>query len=154
MRIMSIFTKLGYKAAKVYWRLTRPITAGARIILIKDNQVLLVQHSYQNHWYLPGGGVKKGETFEQAIRREVSEELGASLGKMELFGVYNNFYEYKNDHVVIFKCNEFTLTEKSNNEIKAINYFDLNDLPQNTAPGTRKRIEEYAKGQSGNFGMW
>ncbi|MDQ0343857.1 8-oxo-dGTP pyrophosphatase MutT (NUDIX family) [Lederbergia wuyishanensis] len=47
--------------------------------MIQDEKVLLVKHTYQNHWYLPGGGVEKSETLERAIRRECKEEIGADL---------------------------------------------------------------------------
>ncbi|WBV64349.1 NUDIX domain-containing protein [Legionella pneumophila 130b] len=35
-------------------------TLGARAIVTNaEGHVLLVKHTYQPHWYLPGGGVKK-----------------------------------------------------------------------------------------------
>jgi ADP-ribose pyrophosphatase YjhB (NUDIX family) len=151
---MRIFTNLAYKVARVFWKMTKPVTAGTRAFLIKDNKVLLVKHTYQEHWYLPGGGIKKGETFEQAIRRELREELGVELEKIKLFGVYNNFYEYKNDNIVIFICDKFTLTGKTDNEIETFDFFNLNNLPNNVSPGTRKRVREYINGQFNNFGKW
>ena len=59
---MRIFTKLAYKVAKVLWKITKPITAGTRIFLIKDNKVLLVKHTYKEQLYLiyekfQGGGI-------------------------------------------------------------------------------------------------
>lgn len=49
-------------------------TLGARAIVINDdNKILLVKHTYQPHWYIPGGGVKKGESTKSAILRELNE---------------------------------------------------------------------------------
>ena len=66
--------KILYKANRLRWRITRPLTVGVRILLIRDGYVTLVRHTYQDSWYLPGGGVEKRETLEQAIRRELKDE--------------------------------------------------------------------------------
>jgi NUDIX domain-containing protein len=57
-----------HQIQKAYWKLFRPMTLGVRVLLVKESSVVLVQHSYMDGWFLPGGGVKKGERFEAAIR--------------------------------------------------------------------------------------
>lgn len=42
-------------------------------------QVALVGNSSRNTWYLPKGGLAKGETIEQAATREVTEETGLQV---------------------------------------------------------------------------
>ena len=143
-----------YKINKIIWKITKPITVGVRLILIKEDMVLLVKHTYQDSWYLPGGGVKKGETFEQAARREFKEELGGELKELKLFGVYNNFYENKNDSIVVFMCNDFTFTGKTDNEIEKYDCFQIENLPQGVSPGSRKRINEYLNNSYPNVGRW
>lgn len=44
---------------------------------------------------LPGGFVEPGETAEAAIRREIREELGIELRKIEYFRSGANDYTYK-----------------------------------------------------------
>src|SRR3954470_4208287 len=61
----------------LYWHLVRPATTGVVVAVCCRGQVLLVRHSYGfQHWTLPGGGWKRGETLGDAARREVREELG------------------------------------------------------------------------------
>lgn len=137
------------------WWITRPVTLGVRLIPIRSETVLLVKHTYQRHWYLPGGGVKRGETLEEAVRREAAEEVGATLGPLRLFGVYTNFYEYKSDHVVVFACEEFTLASTTDREIERSAFFALDDLPLDTSPGSLRRLQEYREGGSGALvGHW
>lgn len=44
---------------------------------------------------LPGGFVDAGETAEQALRREVHEELGMELPPVRYLGSFANIYPYK-----------------------------------------------------------
>jgi 8-oxo-dGTP pyrophosphatase MutT (NUDIX family) len=50
-----------------------------RVIVIRGDRILMVQHQDTNgrFWILPGGGVKPGESLEEAAVREVLEEAGA-----------------------------------------------------------------------------
>ena len=50
------------RAYLAYARLSRGMTLGVRGLLIKDDRVVLVKHSYVPGWYLPGGGVEPGES--------------------------------------------------------------------------------------------
>lgn len=144
-----------YQVELLWWRLTRPVTLGVRLLAVRDGTVLLVRHTYQSQWYIPGGGVTRGETLEQAIRREAAEEVGATLGEVRLLGVYTNFYEHKSDHVVVFVCNEFTVKGKDNREIERFNFFAFDHLPPDTSPGSRRRIVEYRDRLAAPVvGMW
>lgn len=152
---MKTLPRLFYKINRLVWRITRPMTIGVRLILVKNQAVLLVKHTYQRHWYLPGGGVKKGEMIQEAARREADEEFGAKLGNLHLFGVYTNFYEYKNDHVVVLSCEDFTLTGKTDREIERFDFFRFDDLPDGVSPGSLRRIREYVDGSGApGVGTW
>ena len=146
--------KLAYYLLRVYWYLFRPVTMGVRVILINDGQFVLVKHSYQEGWYLPGGGVKRGEMLEQAIRREAAEECGAKLNQIRLLGIYSRFGEYKSDHITLFLCEDFSLEAKHDQEIKQVASFTFEQLPENTSPGSRRKIEAFINENLEPSGMW
>ncbi len=152
-----LYYRLLYLLARSYWQIARPVTLGVRLILVREDKVLLVKHSYQRSpsWFLVGGGVKRGETIDQAARREAAEEVGAQLGKLELFGVYTNFVEGKSDHIVVFLCHDFTLAGSRDGEIERADFFPFGQLPEDLASGHRRRIKEYAsQNQKEDFGSW
>lgn len=52
------------------WRRVSPLTLGARAIVQNHKgHVLLVRRALDQRWYLPGGGVHRGETLVQAVSR-------------------------------------------------------------------------------------
>lgn len=73
-------------------------------IIIRDKKVLLVTGYDQNVYWTPGGGVEEGETDEQALQRELREELGMEVKMGKLYcefaspsiksdtDIYNRFY--------------------------------------------------------------
>jgi 8-oxo-dGTP pyrophosphatase MutT (NUDIX family) len=147
--------RLLYHAFRIYCFLFRPILIGVRTMMIKNDKVLLVRHTYIPGWFMPGGGLKRGETLEQAARREVFEETGAQLGKITLMGAYTSFLSWKTDHGIVFMCKDFEITGKSDNEIAEVRAFSLNELPKDLWPSHRLRLEEYAKGvPQPQFGEW
>lgn len=103
---------------------------------------------------MPGGGIKHGETLVQAAHREALEECGATLENLELLGVYSQFFAHRNDQVILFYSDRFTLSGKSDAEIEQVAFFPLERLPEDTNPGHRRRIEEFGRGQLVKTGLW
>ena len=129
---------------------------GVRIILVQEGQVLLVRHTYQQHWYFPGGTVKRGETLVEAAKREAMEESGVLLLEApHLLGIYSNFYEGKSDPITVFACENFQIGKATNRwEIDAFQFFPLMALPVDLSPACKRRREEYQTGGSPYVGKW
>ena len=129
-----------------YWRFSRPATLGARAVVIDGaGRIFLVKHSYVNGWHLPGGGVETGETFFDALARELVEEGNIRLGASpQLFGIYLNKRVSRRDHVALFIVRDFRQDgePRPNNEIVAHGFFNLDALPEDTGRGTRARVAE------------
>lgn len=150
-----MYIRLLYFLFRMYLFVFRPVRMGVRVMMIKDDKVLLVRQTYVPGWFMPGGGLKRGETLEQAARREAKEETGAQLGELKLLGAYTNFKEWKTDHNLLFLCRDFQIIGKPDAEIAEMNFFSLNQLPEGVWPGHRRRLEEYQAGITPPpFGEW
>lgn len=130
-----------------YFLIRRPMTLGVRAIVFdeKKNAVFLVKHTYVPGWQLPGGGVDSGETFGQALEKELREEGNIRLtGKPELFALYKNAHASSRDHVALYVCRDFEQTEpkKRDREIAEAGFFPLDNLPEGTTSSTKRRLQE------------
>jgi 8-oxo-dGTP pyrophosphatase MutT (NUDIX family) len=134
------------------WRLTRPVLFGVRVLMVQDGRVLLVKHVYQPEWFLPGGGLKRSESLEQAARREAREETGAELGAVSLFSADTDILDGITIHNVVYLCEDFRLMGGSDAEIAELRWFFLDALPDDLSKLSRRRIEEYLARRGGGFG--
>ncbi len=119
-------------------------TVGARAIIVQDDKILLVRHTYTNDWYTVGGGVEKGESTLEALIRELREEVGiVPTETPALFGIYHSTKEKRDDYVSLYVCKAFNKSSVSSLEIAEEKWFPIDNLPANVSPATRRRIEEY-----------
>lgn len=77
------------------------------IVLNKQNQIFLFRYTFdffaekESIWITPGGALEEGESFEEALKREIYEELGLELTEEVPCVFYRTpLYELKNGETV------------------------------------------------------
>jgi putative (di)nucleoside polyphosphate hydrolase len=136
------------------------------LIMNNKNKFLLVNlESFKNHFFaIPGGGIESKESLEDAVYREMQEELGIARQSLELIGVckeplqfrfktkklYRNDIEYDGSgrHFFGFKFigneSDIKLQEGEIRSYKWVSYGDLKDylLFDNQLSETAEKILE------------
>jgi 8-oxo-dGTP pyrophosphatase MutT (NUDIX family) len=127
---------------------------GARALVVKDDEVLLVRHTYLTGWYTIGGTVERKETFLEAVMRELKEEVGVTPTiQPTLHGVYFNTYFGRDDYIAFYIVRDPKIEEVNSPEIAEKKWFKFTALPEDISPATKRRVEEYL-GQRAQSEKW
>ena len=108
------------------------VTAG---ILMNDHQVLIAKRPAGSLlgglWEFPGGKVEAGETREQALARELNEELGIEASVGEEFGSYTHAYTHFRVTLHAFRIDtrDRDITPIQPSEIRWVSITDLENFP-------------------------
>ena len=137
------------RALHLVWRFTRPLTGGVRAMVLEGERVLLVRHTYVAGWHLPGGGVEPGETFEEALAKELREEAAVRpTERPRLFALYLNTTVTRRDHVALYVVRGFERGDfEPTREIAEATFHPVGALPEGTTEATRRRIAEVMEGR-------
>lgn len=130
-------------------RATRGMTLGVRAVAVDEQgRVMLVRHTYVTGWWLPGGGVDRGETIGDAAARELFEETGLKATRPgRLLSVHSNERYFRGDHVLVYRFDAFETGELTHRgEIAEIGWFHPSGLPADAHRSTRARLAEIFAG--------
>lgn len=123
---------MGFSILRAYWFIFRPKTRGAKAILSYQGKILLVKPTYGYKYTFPGGGIKKKESPEEGLRREIKEELGIELGEVKFLGSFVSTAEYKKDEVFAFfselKTDELIIQKFEIEKIKWVTLAEVEKL--------------------------
>jgi len=144
------------KLRRGWWFVARPRSLGVLgLVLDDERRILLVQQTYRDGWYLPGGGVHRKEGLDEALRRELREEVGIEPTEApRLHGMYWNFAESKSDYVAVFVVDRWERRPAKSLEIAADAFFPPGGLPEDTSPAARRRIAELEAGGAPVVAPW
>ncbi|MEK3954770.1 MULTISPECIES: NUDIX hydrolase [Psychrobacillus] len=62
-------------------------------LIVHDNKLLIMQDQGQPYYYVPGGRIKMNEKSEDAVKREIKEELGVEVTVKRMLWVNENFFK-------------------------------------------------------------
>jgi 8-oxo-dGTP pyrophosphatase MutT (NUDIX family) len=122
-----------------------PVAFGASALLVdKTGKIALARHSYMSGLSLPGGGVKRGEPPEQAILRELREELGTVRADPPvLFGLYTRRSGWATNVIALYHLTNAEIAFRPSLEVREIVFIDPHTPPPETSTGTLRRLAEY-----------
>jgi 8-oxo-dGTP diphosphatase len=87
----------------------RPVDVAVGVLIDRDGRFLLTSRPegkvYAGYWEFPGGKLEAGETVEQALKRELHEELGIHIGAAQPWKI--ELVDYDHARVRLHFCKVF-----------------------------------------------
>ena len=110
----------------------KQIKVVAGLILQNDKLLICQRPKFKEHpfkWEFPGGKIKNDETNEEALIREINEELSINIINCEKLIDYNFYYKDLNKRVFIYfyLVNNFS-GEVLNNFHKELKWIEIKDI--------------------------
>ena len=136
----------------------KKIGVGFGVMMLKSNKVLLGKRHEDPEkassllngagtWTMPGGKLEFGETFEEGAKREVLEETGITLNKMNVICVNQDIIETAHFITIGLFSDAFSGEPKvmEPDEITEWHWFDLDNLPSPLYFPSAKVLENYKR---------
>ena len=83
-----------------------PITS-VEAIIVMDKALLFLRRKNQpakGQWWFAGGRIRIGESFEQALHREVKEETGLEISSHKFVNVHSRVFLQRHDITIAYLC--------------------------------------------------
>jgi 8-oxo-dGTP diphosphatase len=123
------------------------IRVAAALIFDDNGSFLVAERAHgklAGKWEFPGGKLEEGETAEQAIIREMKEELDISVVPQRIAGVFSHVYAEQEVELILVHCEPFDHSQKilsdgSHNRHAWVRFVECDDL--DFAPLDREIVE-------------
>lgn len=119
---------------------------GVFAVIEREGRYLLARRRDIGWWNLPGGGMEYGELAEEALAREVREEVGIEVALARLIGVYSK--PQKREVVLTFLCHPVgDATPNTSEEVSEVGWFLPEAWPDPLLPKHRERLLDALRDQ-------
>jgi len=123
------------------------VGVGVGAIVIDGGRVLLLKRKKEPEaglWGIQGGAVEFGETIDQAVERELKEELGIECEIVRLLGVTDHIVPEEGVHwvspVFLAKITSGTPKNAEPEKHSEMRWFDLDNLPEEVTLTTKNAV--------------
>jgi len=120
---------------------TRFTVTAAAVIINNEGRILLLKHRFRpgSGWGLPGGFIEADEQPQEALRREVCEEIGLELEKVEIFAT--RAFSRPRQIEIVFLCQANGEARPQSLEVERAVWVPAQSLPEGLPEGQRRLIE-------------
>jgi 8-oxo-dGTP pyrophosphatase MutT (NUDIX family) len=135
-------------------------TTYVNLLFIRDHHILLLRRAkdvrlFPGHWHGPAGKIEEGESPKQTIIREAFEEIGVKVDPFLGAVVVNKAPNFNHTELIwkeiglffVVKDSEEVPMRKEPHLHDAMEWFDLNHLPNPMIPVVKFGIEQYVRGE-------
>jgi 8-oxo-dGTP pyrophosphatase MutT (NUDIX family) len=131
-------------ARRSVWFFTRPRVRGALAVpLTPEGRLVLVRLTYAKGWRLPGGGQRRRESAEEALLRELREEIGlTAYGEVRHLYDHEHEPDYRRATTSVFLVRDVRYRPVSSLEIERIEQFHPSGLPEDMGEATREHVAQ------------
>jgi 8-oxo-dGTP pyrophosphatase MutT (NUDIX family) len=139
------FLRLAHRLRHRWRKFARSSLAGVSVFVTDlDGRLLLVRHSYgPGGWALPGGGINRSESPEEAAAREVAEEVGCTIEGVRVLDRLEETISGSPHTAWLVAGRTQDHPRPDRREIVEARFFPTHSLPEPLTRLTRARIDAW-----------
>jgi ADP-ribose pyrophosphatase YjhB (NUDIX family) len=133
-----------YIPIESYEQITRQLPiASVEALIVIDGALLFLKRKNppaKGEWWFPGGRIRKRETLQEALEREIKEETGLEIVSCSLINAYARFFPERDDVTIAYLCTVKKGKIKLDSEHSE--YMLRKEVPEGLHPYMKQVIED------------